>query len=165
MTNRLWLALTIGIAACSNGSGDAKVPNDPLITSAKHDLFMEVHNAKTGSLKFDDVVSAPEKDLAMEEMFNDHFIKYWLTSKGKHFFDVYRLGAGSVPPKEVAEAHSKDLPTQNKHGVNFVHYWIDVKDGIVMCIAEAPDSYAMVKTHKDAHRLIPDEAYFVLQRN
>ncbi len=81
------------------------------------------------------------------------------------FFDVHKLKPGSVKASDVAEAHKKDLAVQGKYHVNFVDYWVDEKNGVVMCVAEAPDSASMVNTHKEAHGLIPDEVHPVKQGN
>jgi len=71
------------------------------------------------------------------------------------FLDLHELGAGKVSIKDVAEAHKKDLAVQKKYGVNLIDYWVDEKTGMVMCLAQAPDSAALVNTHKEAHGLIP----------
>src|SRR4051794_15866925 len=78
------------------------------------------------------------------------------SEKGKNFFlDVHEFGPGNVSAAAVAGAHQKDLAVQKKYNVNFINYWVNEKDGIVMCLAQAPDSAAMVNTHKEAHGLIP----------
>jgi len=87
------------------------------------------------------------------------------TSKGNLFFDIHYLGAGNVTAKAVEEAHTKDLAVQGKYDVNFLNYWVDEKNGVVMCVAEAPDSGAIVKTHTEAHGLVPDEVHQVKQGN
>lgn len=79
------------------------------------------------------------------------------------FLDVHYLGAGKVTAKDVAAAHEKDLAVESKYGVNFIKYWVDEKSGTVMCLAQAPDSMALIKTHKEAHGLIPDEVYEVTE--
>lgn len=71
------------------------------------------------------------------------------------YLDVHELGAGKVTAKAVAEAHKKDLAVQKKYGVNLINYWVDEKNGVVMCLAQAPDSTALINTHKEAHGLIP----------
>lgn len=81
------------------------------------------------------------------------------------FLDVHHLGAGKVTAKDVAGAHVKDLAVQGKYGVNLINYWVDEKDGIVMCLAEAKDSSALIKTHKEAHGLLPDRVMKVKQGN
>src|SRR5437762_182019 len=75
---------------------------------------------------------------------------------GKHLFiDVHHLGPGKVTYDAVAGAHAKDLATEGKYGVDFIKYWVNEKDGVVICLSEAPDSSAVIKTHKEAHGLIP----------
>lgn len=76
------------------------------------------------------------------------------------YLDVHQLTPGSVTAKDVAAAHEKDLAVEKNHDVNFINYWVDEKEGVVMCLSEAPDSAAVKKTHKEAHGLLPA---FVLQ--
>ena len=71
------------------------------------------------------------------------------------YLDIHELGPGKVKAADVAGAHKKDLAVQDKYGVNLINYWVDEKDGIVMCLAEAKDSAALVNTHKEAHGLVP----------
>ena len=67
------------------------------------------------------------------------------------FMDMHYLGAGKVTAKDVAIAHKKDLAVQEKYGVNLINYWVDGKAGVVMCLAQAPDSSALINTHKEAN--------------
>lgn len=79
-----------------------------------------------------------------------------VANEGKDFFlDVHELGAGKVTAKDVAGAHQKDLAVQQKYGVNFINYWVDEKNGRVVCLSQAPDSSAVINTHKEAHGLLP----------
>lgn len=78
-----------------------------------------------------------------------------LNSSKNFFLDVHELGAGNVHAADVAGAHQKDLATEKKYGVNFINYWVNEKDGVVFCLSQAPDSSAIIKTHKEAHGLIP----------
>jgi Protein of unknown function (DUF4242) len=71
------------------------------------------------------------------------------------FLDVHEFGPGSVKASDVAAAHQKDLAVEKKYGVNFINYWVDEKEGVVMCLSEAPDSSSVINTHKEAHGLIP----------
>ena len=80
-----------------------------------------------------------------------------LKRKKSLFMDVHYLGAGKVTREAVAEAHKKDLAVQDKYGANFVNYWVDEKNGIVMCLVQAKDSAALVRTHSEAHGLIPSK--------
>jgi hypothetical protein len=77
--------------------------------------------------------------------------------KGKNnlYLDIHELGAGKVTAADVAGAHQKDLAVQGKYGVNLINYWVDEKQGTVLCLAQAPDSIALINTHKEAHGLIP----------
>lgn len=77
--------------------------------------------------------------------------------KGKRdlYLDIHQLGEGKVTAAAVAGAHQKDLAVQGKYGVNLINYWVDEKKGVVMCLAQAPDSAALINTHKQAHGLIP----------
>ena len=77
------------------------------------------------------------------------------------YIDVHHLGAGNVNFDAVAKAHAKDLAVEGKHGVNLIKYWVDEKNGTIMCLAEAPNADSLVKTHKEAHGLLPDEVYQV----
>lgn len=72
------------------------------------------------------------------------------------FLDVHHFSPGSVTAKDVALAHQKDLEIEGKYRVNFINYWIDEQNGIVMCLSEAPDSNAIINTHREAHGLLPD---------
>ena len=71
------------------------------------------------------------------------------------YLDIHYLGAGKVTAADVAAAHEKDLAVQGKNGVNFINYWVDEKEGVVMCLSQAPDSDAVIHTHKEAHGLVP----------
>lgn len=71
------------------------------------------------------------------------------------YLDIHELGPGNVTAAAVAAAHQKDLAVQKKYGVNFINYWVDEKNGIVMCLSQAPDSTAVINTHREAHGLLP----------
>jgi hypothetical protein len=49
--------------------------------------------------------------------------------------------------------------------VNLLNYWVDEKAGVVLCLAEAPDSGALIKTHQEAHGLLPKYVEEVKQGN
>ena len=85
--------------------------------------------------------------------------------KGKDdlYLDVHQLGEGKVTAADVAGAHQKDLAVQGKYGVNLINYWVDEKKGTVMCLAQAPDSTALINTHKEAHGLVPIKVVKVKQ--
>jgi len=78
-----------------------------------------------------------------------------MTGNKSMFIDVHKMKPGSFTAKDVADAHEKDLATESKYKVNFVNYWVDEKAGVIMCLSEAPDSNAVIGTHKEAHGLLP----------
>jgi hypothetical protein len=81
-------------------------------------------------------------------------------NNGKTFFiDVHELGAGKVTAEAVVGVHQKDLAVEKKYGVNLINYWVDEKKGVVMCLSQAADSADVLKTHREAHGLMP--AYIV----
>lgn len=79
------------------------------------------------------------------------------------YLDIHKVAPGSVNAKAVADAHDKDLAVQDKYNVNFINYWLDEKEGVIMCLSEAPDSSAVINTHKEAHGLAPNEIRKVKQ--
>jgi hypothetical protein len=102
----------------------------------------KTHGEAHGLLPDDIYMVTGGKDAAIQE--------------GKDFYlDVHELGAGKVTANDVAGAHAKDLAVQGKYGVNFVNYWVDERDGRVVCLSQAPDSSAVINTHKEAHGLVP----------
>ena len=72
-----------------------------------------------------------------------------------YFLDVHHLGPGNVTAEAVAGAHEKDLNVEKKYGVNFINYWVDTDNGTIFCLSQAPDSNAVIQTHKEAHGLLP----------
>ncbi|NCI49366.1 DUF4242 domain-containing protein [Sediminibacterium roseum] len=83
---------------------------------------------------------------------------------GKSFYlDIHELGAGKVTAKDVEGAHQKDIALQGKYGVNFVNYWVDEKAGRVVCLSQSADTASIIKTHKEAHGLLPTSVVKVVQ--
>lgn len=72
-----------------------------------------------------------------------------------YFLDIHQLGAGNVTADAVAKAHEKDLAVQDKHDVNFINYWVNEANGVVLCLSQAKKAKDVVKTHKEAHGLLP----------
>ena len=86
-----------------------------------------------------------------------------INGKNNLYLDIHQLGEGKVTAADVAAAHEKDLAVQGKYGVNLINYWVDEKKGTVICLAQAPDSTALINTHKEAHGLIPIKVMKVKQ--
>ncbi len=83
---------------------------------------------------------------------------------GKHLYiDVHHLEPGKVKYEDVAKAHAKDLAVEKKYGVDFIKYWVDEDKGLIYCLSSAPDSASIIKTHSEAHGLLPSEIYEVTE--
>ena len=170
----------------------------------KTHLYIDIHHLEPGKVTYEAVMQAHQKDLATEDKYGVHFLKFWVDEPGgvvyclssapdsaairkthaeahgllpdqtylvtdgaestiipgeTFYLDAHELGAGKVTAKDVAAAHQKDLAVEKKYGVNFINYWVNEKDGVVLCLSQAPDSSAIIATHKEAHGLLP--AYVV----
>lgn len=79
------------------------------------------------------------------------------------FMDIHRIDGG-VPVEDVAAAHEKDLAAQERHGVSYRRYWVDEDAGRIFCLAEAPSAEAAARVHREAHGLVADEIYQVIER-
>ncbi|SDR85516.1 DUF4242 domain-containing protein [Microlunatus soli] len=78
------------------------------------------------------------------------------------FMDVHDNLPG-VTAADVAEAHKKDLAIQDQYGVDYRTYWVDEAEGKVFCLVEAPSAEAAAAVHKEAHGLLPDRTYPVVE--
>ena len=78
------------------------------------------------------------------------------------FMDVHSIDGG-VSVADVAGAHVKDLATQAKYGVSYLRYWVDEGAGKIFCLVEAPDTDSANAVHREAHGLVADEIYPVIQ--
>jgi hypothetical protein len=79
------------------------------------------------------------------------------------FMDVHNKLPEGAAASDVAAAHQADLATQDKYGVRYVNYWLDETAGKVFCLVEAPDAEAAHTVHREAHGLVADEIYPVIQ--
>jgi Protein of unknown function (DUF4242) len=66
---------------------------------------------------------------------------------------------------DVAAAHMADLKTQSEYGVKYLRYWVSERDGKVFCLAEAPNADAAITVHREAHGLVADQIYAVVEGN
>ena len=78
------------------------------------------------------------------------------------YMDVHNI-EGGVSAKDVADAHMKDLELQAGHGVEYKQYWVDENAGKIFCLVEAPDPEAANTVHREAHGLVADEIYEVVE--
>jgi hypothetical protein len=79
------------------------------------------------------------------------------------FMDVHNSLPDGVTAEDVAAAHQADLETQDRYGVRYINYWADTQAGKVFCLVEAPDAEAAHRCHREAHGLVADEIYPVVQ--
>jgi hypothetical protein len=77
------------------------------------------------------------------------------------YMDVHDLGEVSMA--DVAKAHEADLAVQDGHGVNYLRYWVDEQNGKVFCLVDAPSAEAASTVHREAHGLVADRLYPVLE--
>lgn len=78
------------------------------------------------------------------------------------FMDVHSLG-DTVSMDDVAKAHAADLETQDSHGVHYLRYWVSESEGKVFCLVDAPDAEAAATVHREAHGLVADDLFAVLE--
>jgi len=79
------------------------------------------------------------------------------------FMDVHHELPEGTTAADVAGAHEADLRVQTRFGVRYLNYWVDEAGGKVFCLVEAPDAEAAHTVHREAHGLVADEIYPVLQ--
>lgn len=79
------------------------------------------------------------------------------------FMDVHQALPEGATAKDVAGAHEADLAVQDRYGVDYRSYWVDETAGKVFCLVEAPDAEAAIAVHREAHGLVADEIYPVVQ--
>jgi len=79
------------------------------------------------------------------------------------YMDVHNSLPDGTTAAEVAGAHAADLRVQERYGVRYLSYWLDEKAGKVFCLVDAPSADAAHAVHRDAHGLVADEIYPVVQ--
>lgn len=79
------------------------------------------------------------------------------------YMDVHNHIPDGASAKDVADAHLADLKEQDRFGVNYRSYWVDADAGKVFCLVEAPDPGAAAACHREAHGLVADEIYEVVE--
>ncbi|MEX0834222.1 MAG: DUF4242 domain-containing protein [Actinomycetota bacterium] len=79
------------------------------------------------------------------------------------FMDVHESLPEGATASDVAGAHAADVKIQDQYGVNYKSYWVDDSQGKVFCLVEAPDADTAVKVHKEAHGLVADKIFEVVE--
>lgn len=78
------------------------------------------------------------------------------------FMDMHSIDGG-VAVEDVSQAHLADLQTQDRYGVRYLRYWVSEAEGKVFCLVNAPDAGAAAHVHREAHGLVADEIFFVIE--
>lgn len=78
------------------------------------------------------------------------------------YMDIHHIDA-RVTMADVAQAHRADLATQGPHDVRYLRYWVDERKGRLFCLVEAPSEAAAQQVHREAHGLVTDELFEVLE--
>ena len=47
--------------------------------------------------------------------------------------------------------------------MNYLHYWVDEANSKVFCLVDAPDADAAIAVHREAHGLVADKIYPVVE--
>ena len=78
------------------------------------------------------------------------------------FMDVHNMDGG-VSCDAVRDAHAKDVAIQSDHGVDYKSYWVSEAEGKIFCLVEAPDAETASTVHREAHGLVADHIYPVVE--
>jgi hypothetical protein len=79
------------------------------------------------------------------------------------FMDVHESLPEGATAKDVAGAHQADLTVQDQYGVKYLRYWVDDQKGKVFCLVEAPDAESAATVHREAHGLVAEHIYEVVE--
>jgi hypothetical protein len=79
------------------------------------------------------------------------------------YMDVHNSLPDGATAADLSGAHSADVQLQELYGVRYLNYWVDEQGGKVFCLIEAPNADAAHAVHREAHGLVADEIYPVLQ--
>lgn len=79
------------------------------------------------------------------------------------YMDIHDALPEGATAADVAEAHAADLSIQDRYGVSYRSYWVDDTAGRVFCLVEAPSAEAAATVHREAHGLVADHIFEVVQ--
>lgn len=77
------------------------------------------------------------------------------------YMDMHLLD--QVTLAEVADAHNADVAVQGTHGVDYRRYWVDEASGVIFCLVDAPSAEAAATVHREAHGLVADKIFQVVE--
>lgn len=78
------------------------------------------------------------------------------------YMDVHHLPEGA-DAETLAHAHHADLEVQAKYATTYLSYWFDEGNRTAFCLVEAPDAGSATAVHREAHGLVADELYQVVE--
>jgi hypothetical protein len=70
---------------------------------------------------------------------------------------------GGVAVDDVRQAHLADLQAQDQYGVRYLRYWVDEDNGKVFCLVDAPSTDAAARVHREAHGLVAQDIFPVVE--
>jgi hypothetical protein len=79
------------------------------------------------------------------------------------FMDVHEALPAGTTAADVAGAHARDRSVQARYGVDYRRYWVDETDGKAWCLVEAPDAEAASAVRREAHGLVADRLFPVIE--
>ena|SRR6266571_8303062 len=72
----------------------------------------------------------------------------------------------AVTHEGVARAYQRSLDVQAQHAARYVKMWLHQgadDHGLIYCLVEAPSREAVVLVHLDAHGMLPNDIYEVVE--
>lgn len=79
------------------------------------------------------------------------------------YMDIHQHLPEGATAEDVAGAHQADMEIQDAYGVTYRSYWVDEEAGKVFCLVEAPSPEAAATVHREAHGLVADEIFQVVE--
>jgi hypothetical protein len=79
------------------------------------------------------------------------------------YMDVHDSLPEGTTAADVAGAHARDLQVQGTYGVRYRRYWVDEASGRAWCLVEAPDADTAAAVHREAHGLVADRLFAVVE--
>jgi hypothetical protein len=78
------------------------------------------------------------------------------------YMDMHSIDGG-VAVQDVRQAHLADLQAQDQYGVRYLRYWVDEDNGKVFCLVDAPSEDAANRVHREAHGLVAQDIFPVVE--
>ncbi|HEX9710931.1 MAG TPA: nickel-binding protein [Actinomycetota bacterium] len=79
------------------------------------------------------------------------------------FLDVHEWLPEGTTAEAFAELHRRDVDVQGLRGVRYERTWLDERARKAFCLVHAPDAEAAAAVHREAHGLLADRIYRVIE--